>query len=252
MVPASAPSTTITRASGAPGKPPVSRSSTIRAWTRTTGGGSLDGGVRSGMSARPMRRSKPPKSADGIPAQPGERNLWLVGHAAGPAASPAGTLGPLLQCPEVCLRDRIDRLAAEADEDARPSVGRLERSLVDDPRPARERLHPPAPLDRETRRGDHDPERGQRPGLDALDPDRGPQQAEVRLADPRRTGRRPRGVGGAGSQLGEQGGKLVRVVERRPDPAGRRPDVDAPLDVAGAGRSTRLGRSVGRPYQPPC
>src|SRR5262245_53183217 len=109
--------------------------------------------------------------------------------------------GVLLQSAEMSVRQLADRLAAQPDEHARPPVACLEPALVDDPRPAGQRLDPPRPANLELRRDDGQAERAVRAGFHALDPDRGPEQAQVNLTRTRRAGRRPRRVAVAKDQL---------------------------------------------------
>src|SRR5262245_35781667 len=127
-----------------------------------------------------------------------------------------------------------DRLAAQPDEDAGPPVARLEPAVVDDPRPAGERLDPPRPADLELGRNDRDAERAVGAGLHALDPDGRPEQAQVDLTGARRAGRRPGRIAIAQDHLCEESALELLVVERRPhaprrglqpDPARDRPPV---------------------------
>ena len=151
----------------------------------------LEGGVRSGTSQIATRMTRPPMSGRSVPPQAGERDrlgsrvaepIAAVGHAAGTGRRFRRRLGELLERAEVVVGELPDRLPPEADEHARPAVAGLEPAVVDDPRPARERLQPPRPADLELRREDRDPERRVGPGLEALDVDRGAEQAEVDLA----------------------------------------------------------------------
>ena len=109
------------------------------------------------------------------------------------------------------LGELPDRLPPEPDEDAGPAVARLEPAVVDDARPAGERLQLPRPADLELGRDDDQPERALGTRLEALDADRRPQQAEVDVAVADRPGRRPRRVGRAERQLRRRAaGRLPR------------------------------------------
>src|SRR5262245_38121783 len=139
-----------------------------------------------------------------------------------------------------------DRLAPEPDEHARPAVARLKPAVVDHSRPAGARLHAPRPADLELRREDRDPERAVRARLQALGPDPGPEQAEMDVARPGRSGRGPGRVPGTQRQLREKRPHECLVVERRPDAARRSLDPDPTLYRA-ATVVTKLPRSQRRP-----
>ena len=126
-----------------PGSPPVGSNSMTSAWTRVTGGGMLDGGVRSGTSQIATRMMNPPASGS-VPPEAGERDrlggcvagsLATVGHA-GPAVASADVSASSLSARRWLSASSADRLAPETDQDARPAVAGLEPSVVDHSCPA--------------------------------------------------------------------------------------------------------------------
>ena len=247
--PPSIPSTTSMRTFGVDGSTSGS-TSTIRPRTSWTGGSPVGRGVMSGtrtkstssraaptISARACRRS-PTKGTSG--AQSGSVTSRRSGRRRGRSVVRSARSARSLSARRCASTRRLEGVPAQADEDDRPAVDRLERGGMDDPGPAGDRLQAPAPLALEAGSGHAQAEDRFGPRLEALHVGVLAQQPEPRASGPGGRGRRPRRRRGSEPELREEDRGRCRVVQGRPDGPWRRLDEDPPLDQA-------IARAGGRP-----
>src|SRR5258706_15981683 len=111
---------------------------------------------------------------------------------------------------------------------------------MDDPAGAGQGLGPPRPVEPELIGHDREAERAIRSRLEALDPDRHPEQSEVGLAETLGATGRPGRPGRPEIQLRKETGECRRLVQRGPHEPRRCPDIDPSLERPARFRSPLL------------